>query len=243
MRKTLLSAIAVSAILSGYAAAADLPVKAPVYKAAPVFTWTGWYGGVNAGYGFDPNYYFENPPGTIDQVFNLNPQGGFGGIQIGYNRQMSPVWLIGIEADFQIAGIKDRFNFLYPGGGASYAVLAIDYFSTIRGRIGYVQDRNLYYFTAGGAVAKFQANVYADFDAGDGLINGDKWLGGYVVGIGYERAFDNNWTLKFEYLYLDFAHLNITGVNTNGGGLVALTGDPYLHVVRLGLNLRFATTP
>lgn len=155
---------------------------------------------------------------------------------------MSPVWLIGIEADFQIAGIRDRFNFIYPGGGASYAVLAIDYFSTVRGRIGYVQDRNLYYFTAGGAIAKFQANVFADFDTGDGLISGNRWLGGYVIGVGYERAFNNNWTLKVEYLYLDFAHLDIRGINTNGGQ-VALTGDPFLHVVRLGLNLRFATMP
>jgi len=240
MRKILLSLVAATALCSGSATAADIPTKAPIYKAAPVFTWTGFYGGVNAGYGWDPTYWLENPPGTLDEILNLRPQGAFGGVQIGYNWQFSRNWLFGIETDFQISDIQDRYNFVYPGGGASYATLAIDYFGTVRARFGYVMDRNLFYFTAGGAYAKFQANMFADFDVGDGLINGHKWLGGYVVGFGYERAFTNNWTLKFEYLFIDFSHLDIRGINT-GGGQVALTGDPYLHVVRLGLNLRFAS--
>ncbi len=220
--------------------AADIPVKGPVFKAAPGYNWTGWYGGINAGYGWDPTYWFENPPGTPDILLPLHPQGAFGGLQFGYNWQFRPHWLFGIEADFQISDINDRYNFTYPGGGASYAILAIDYFGTVRGRIGYVMDRNLFFFTAGGAFGKFQANVFADFDVNDGLINGDKWLAGYVVGVGYERAMSGNWRIKIEYLFIDFAHLDIRGINT-GGGQVALTGDPYLHILRLGLNMRFST--
>jgi outer membrane immunogenic protein len=240
MKKAIFSAVAVAVLFSSPAIAADIPVKGPVYKALPYYNWTGWYGGIHGGYAWDPNYFFENPPGTVDEIFPLNLQGAFGGLQIGYNWHFRPNWLVGIEADFQIADIKDRYNFNYPGGGASFAVLAIDYFSTIRGRLGYVMDRNLFYFTGGAAFAKFQANVFADFDTDDGLINGHKWLAGYVVGLGYERAFMNNWTLKVEYLYVDFAHLDIRGINT-GGGQVALTGDPYMHIVRLGLNMRFAS--
>lgn len=241
MKKTIASALFVAALSSAPALAADIPAKGPFYKAPPaVFNWTGWYGGINAGYAWDPNYVFENPPGTVDLILPLNLQGGFGGLQIGYNRQLSLVWLIGIEADFQFADIKDRFNFTYPGGGASFAALAIKHFGTIRGRFAYVMDRSLIYFTAGGAFAQFQANVFADFDVDDGIINGKQWLAGYVVGAGFERAFASNWSLKFEYLFIDFSHLDIRGIHT-GGGQVALTGDPYMHLVRLGLNMRFST--
>lgn len=240
MKKLVFSLLAAATICGTPVAAADLPAKGPVYKAAPYYNWTGWYGGVNAGYGFDPTYWLENPPGTPDILLPLHPQGAFGGLQIGYNWQFTRAWLFGIEADFQFADIKDRFNFIYPGGGASFAALSIDYFTTVRGRLGYVVDRNLFFFTAGGAFARFQGNIFADFDANDGILNGHKWLGGYVVGVGYERAFANVWTLKIEYLFLDFSHLDIRGINT-GGGQIAMTGDPYLHVVRLGLNMRFAT--
>ena len=241
MKKAIFSAVAAAVLLSSPAIAADIPVKGPVYKAAAGYNWTGWYGGVNAGYGFDPTYWLEVPAGTLDEILNLHPQGFFGGVQVGYNWQFRPNWLFGIEADFQISDINDTYNFTYPGGGASFATLAIDYFGTVRARLGYVMDRNLFYFTAGGAYAKFQANVFADFDANDGLINGDKWLAGYVVGLGYERAMSGNWRFKIEYLYLDFAHLDIRGFETGLGTPIALTGDPYLHIVRLGLNMRFST--
>lgn len=241
MRKVIVSLAAAVALWSAPAIAADIPAKGPVYKAIPYYNWTGWYGGINAGYGWDPNYWLERPAGTPDIMLDLNPHGFFGGVQAGYNWHYRPNWLFGVEADFQISDINDRYNFIYPGGGASFATLAIDYFATLRGRFGYVMDRNLFYFTAGAAIAKFRANMFADFDANDGIINGSKWLGGYVVGVGYERVFGNNWSLKFEYLFIDFSHLNIRGFETGVGTPIAITGDPYLHVARLGLNWRFAS--
>jgi outer membrane immunogenic protein len=242
MKKIIITAFAASALLSSPAIAADIPAKGPVYKAAPGYNWTGWYGGINVGYGIDPNYWLERPVGTPDVPLDLEPKGFFGGLQIGYNWQYRPNWVFGIEGDFQFSDIKDTYFFNYPGGGASFAHLAIKQFATLRGRIGYTMDRNLYYFTAGGAIANFKANLFADFDANDGFINGNsKWIGGYVVGFGWERALNNRWTWKVEYLFIDFSHLDIRGFETGAGTPIALTGDPYLHIVRLALNLRFAT--
>lgn len=244
MKKFIVSAVTASALFCAPAVAADIPAKGPFYKAPPaVFNWTGFYGGVNAGYAWDPNYALERPAGTFDIPLFLEPRGGFGGLQLGYNWQLSRIWLIGIEADFQFADISDTYNFIYPGGGASFATLSIRHFATLRGRFAYVMDRNLFYFTAGAAIANFHADVFADFDANDGFINGNKWIAGYVVGAGFERAFGNNWSFKFEYLFLDFANLDIRGFETGIGQPIAITGDPYIHLVRFGLNLRFATGP
>ncbi len=53
MKKLLLSSVALLGFTAG-AMAADLPRRAapPIYAPIPVFTWTGFYVGVNAGYGW-----------------------------------------------------------------------------------------------------------------------------------------------------------------------------------------------
>ena len=47
--KKLATAIAVIALIATPAFAADMAVKAPPPPPAPVYSWTGWYAGVNAG--------------------------------------------------------------------------------------------------------------------------------------------------------------------------------------------------
>jgi len=50
-----LSLAVVLVFVVGGAQAADMPVKAPVFKAvAPAFTWSGFYIGVNGGYSYGP---------------------------------------------------------------------------------------------------------------------------------------------------------------------------------------------
>jgi outer membrane immunogenic protein len=81
-----------------------------------------------------------------------------GGGQIGYNWQFSPIWVVGLEADFQGAVEKDSIslppsNFTdvplffangAPIGSTVTGTTALDYtakiewFGTVRGRIGYV---------------------------------------------------------------------------------------------------------
>jgi outer membrane immunogenic protein len=128
LRRTLLASAGAIA-LTGAALAADLPSRAPppVYlPPPPVFTWTGLYIGINAGYTWsssnavdtDGTPIFANPAfplgsssiaaalaevGTTD--LSVNPAGFIGGGQIGYNFQFSNSWVVGIEADIQgIAG-------------------------------------------------------------------------------------------------------------------------------------------
>jgi outer membrane immunogenic protein len=107
MKKLFLSAIGPAVLLiGGLAQAADLPVKAPVYKAAPVvpYSWTGFYVGGNIGYGLARNQTTLNDPLQlvvpffIPERFNLQPGGVIGGVQAGYNWQAGK-WVFGLEID------------------------------------------------------------------------------------------------------------------------------------------------
>jgi outer membrane immunogenic protein len=102
-----------------FASAADMPVKAPVYKAQPAaaYNWTGWYAGGNLGYAWGGATV--NGISTIDPLAlfvgydalggfrypSLHPSGAVGGFQAGYNWQTSQ-WVLGLVADFQWTGMK-----------------------------------------------------------------------------------------------------------------------------------------
>jgi outer membrane immunogenic protein len=182
MKKILLSSVALLGLASG-AMAADLPSRrapAPIIAAVPVFTWTGFYVGVNAGYGWNANDSI-----TVGGVrFDLDDEGGFvGGAQAGYNYQIGS-FVVGLEGDIQYAdfGGDDRFDF-DRDGIADDDFNNSDWFGTVRARAGVAFDRALIYATGGFA--------FAD-DAT-----------GWTVGGGLEYAFTNNLSAKVEGLYVN----------------------------------------
>ena len=183
MKKILLASVALFGF-AGAASAADLPVRsappAPIVAAVPVFTWTGFYVGVNAGYGWNTNDSI-----TVGGLrFDLDDDGGFvGGAQAGYNYQIGS-FVVGLEGDIQYAdfGGDDRFDFDGDGildGDFNNS----DWFGTVRARAGVAFDRALIYATGGFA--------FAD-DAT-----------GWTVGGGLEYAFTNNLSAKIEGLYVN----------------------------------------
>ena len=183
MKKILLASVALFGF-AGAASAADLPVRAappaPIIAAVPIFTWTGFYVGVNAGYGWNANDSI-----TVGGVrFDLDDEGGFvGGAQAGYNYQIGS-FVVGLEGDIQYAdfGGDDRFDF--DGDGIlDDDFNRSDWFGTVRARAGVAFDRALIYATGGFA--------FAD-DAT-----------GWTVGGGLEYAFTNNLSAKIEGLYVN----------------------------------------
>jgi outer membrane immunogenic protein len=200
------------------------------YKDGPVYavnTWTGFYAGVNGGYAWEAN---------DDRYTDFKREGGFGGGQIGYNfgsmNIFGPQFVFGIEADFQGADINDRFGFTLGGLDGSYKS-QIDWFGTVRGRIGYAMDRTLIYATGGFAYA----NVEDTLRIGDGRAKNDETLTGWVVGGGIEHKFTPNWSIKAEYQYINLDNDGVTlGSNRYGDG------DLEFHTARVGLNYHFGST-
>ncbi|MGH6857792.1 MAG: outer membrane protein [Methylocella sp.] len=156
MLRRILLASAGAMALAGTAVAADLPSRAPppvFLPPPPVFTWTGLYVGINAGYtwGASNNVTVSTAPGFISPgdiaagggpfgvaaavgangVLGTGGNSGFiGGGQIGYNFQFYNSWLIGIEADIQgIAGTRSSGSLgtstpIIPGSAVTTALSA-----------------------------------------------------------------------------------------------------------------------
>jgi outer membrane immunogenic protein len=286
--KRLLLASTVLAGLTAVASAADLPRRAapPVFVPVPVFTWTGFYAGFNAGYGFDASSNNQAtvigvngastlvlPGSTAVVAFgNGRSNDGFvGGGQIGYNYQFTPGSgvVIGVEADAQYVDFgRDRNRFSSTGPLAAQQVFnpagvsGLDYFGTVRGRLGYAFDRTLVYGTGGFA---YGSGGGRDF----GLTNSsrDDFQTGWAAGGGVEYALPTDSflnffkssavTLKIEGLYVNldqgnrnngaFAVNNVGNVvTTTSPGVVLVSGgrqvrDTEFAVVRAGLNYKFGS--
>ena len=115
IRKVLLSTV--FAATAGAAVAADLPsTKGPApFVAPPVFTWTGFYVGLNAGGQFGTSNARLVVPAIVNGVANninatattiavgagngsIDPTGFTGGLTVGYNWQMNSL-VFGVEGD------------------------------------------------------------------------------------------------------------------------------------------------
>ncbi|MEZ0171061.1 outer membrane protein [Microvirga sp. TS319] len=218
MKKILLSSVALLGLTAG-AMAADLPSRrapAPIVAAVPVFTWTGFYVGVNAGVGFnngDDDLVFGGDTILADSD---NDASFVGGAQVGYNYQMGS-FVVGVEGDLQWADFgSTTYDFTGLGGGLITRDSG-DWFGTVRGRVGVAFDRALIYATGGWAFADNR--------------------NGWTVGGGIEYAITNNLSAKLEGLYVK---LNSDDFTVPGVGTVS-TGDTDFGVVRAGLNYRFGT--
>ncbi|GLK70900.1 porin family protein [Ancylobacter dichloromethanicus] len=214
MKKIICSGVAAVALLAAAPAfAADIaqpyPTKAPPMVVEPVFTWTGFYLGANAGYAWG-----SGESGA--EIIGLDPSGFLGGGQIGVNYQFDNNVVLGAEADFQGSDIKDSY--------AGYES-KMDYFGTVRARLGYAFGNVLPYVTGGLAWGHTELK-----DNYLGL-SSDKTAVGWTVGGGVEYAFTNNWTVKAEYLYMDLGEDYYDSIGYKSG----LTAN----VVRAGVNYKF----
>lgn len=154
---------------AGMAFAADLPTYTPppasqVYNPAPAFSWTGPYLGLTGGYGWGSS------------------SGLKGGGYAGYNFQINPNWVVGVEGDLMASGQRTNH-----------------WDSSVRGRLGYAYDRYLFYGTGGVAFGDIRNN------------GSSKTRTGWTLGAGVEAALTNNMTARVEYRYTDLGSTTVGG--------------------------------
>jgi outer membrane immunogenic protein len=215
----------------------------------PVPLWTGLYLGVNGGYAWRQKDDQFSYPINLDDPGNegfagIGAEGGFGGGQIGYSVQgaLGTPWLVtGIEADFQGGDIK--------GSGidalSENLQTRLDWFGTVRGRLGYAASNTLFYFTGGYAYGRLKQHAENTDYTPTAVYESTVTAGGYVLGGGIEYKFNPSWSLKAEYQYMNFGKNDpalVPGEYSPGTPPASAGADSYhlsddaFHTVRVGLN-------
>ncbi|WJR81066.1 outer membrane beta-barrel protein [Bradyrhizobium sp. NP1] len=272
MKRLGLKVAAALLMFAGAASAADLPArtytKAPP-PIAPVTNWTGFYVGIDGGYGWTNNTgngTFFTPagipfgPGTAAPPGNVaKAQGGLAGGTAGYNWQTGAiVW--GIETDIQWSDIKGSGSVIdpccsptFPGPNGVYSASQnLTWFGTTRGRVGWLATPNLLLFATGGAFYGHENVSSTIFFPASGFMypaSNSTTRVGWTVGGGFEYLFASSWSAKVEGLYYDMGNINSSftcpaGVATCTVGFTQ-TGTFALHgaIVRAGLNWHFNPGP
>jgi high affinity Mn2+ porin len=238
--------------LTGSAAAADLPVKAPP-PAATAYDWTGVYVGGHIGYAAGSSRWSAEPglTGSLDLFNGFDAFKGTGsyfeGFQAGYNYMAPSRLLLGVEADVSFPntiGGASIFSSVSTGT-ASYAE-QVEFSGTLRGRVGYAPNLGtthwLFYATGGFAFSydQFTRTQIAGTPAGGSAMPGQvenlfvvPRVGG-VAGAGVELALPSNWTARLEYLFTDYGNRSVTFP----AGAQRVTSDLALSELRFGLNYR-----
>jgi outer membrane immunogenic protein len=249
MQQLLLAGAAVAALLAGPAMAADLPVRAPIYKApvATYYNWSGCYVGGNVGglwvhkdWTAAPNDFFP-----LDSAFGSHDANGWlGGIQGGCNYQVGG-WVFGIQGDYDWANAEgnspDALNSAFFGVGYTDAS-KVKSLSSVTGRVGYAWDRFLGYVKGGGA---WERDNYTMYPAAGGFpwAWGSETRSGWTVGVGGEYAFINNLTAFIEYDYYSFGTQSVTFLTPGGFAFDYVNIKETKSVVKVGVNWKFGPVP
>ena len=216
--------------LDSPAIAADvrLPVKVPHIQS--VFDWTGFYIGAHAGFGRGASSAVFADPAITASSGSFG--GVIGGVQAGYNVQLSSGIVLGAEADITFP------NYLASNSIAallatprSDVVEQLDYAGTLRGRIGYASGHWLAYATGGLAWA---GERFVNTPA---IGSEEKELNvrlGWAAGAGVEYAFAPHWSLRLEYLYSRFEQADIRFPSAT-----QISSSLDLQSIRVGLNRKF----
>lgn len=212
MQRVLLAA-GMLAFASSSGFTADLPAKArpmaPI--AAPIYNWSGFYIGGNAGGGWGRADYLNTANTTLfgdvagPPPFSHNTSGFIGGGQIGFNWQVTN-WVFGLEAMYDYSDIRGSVN---PLRGGAPPLGMDDVFETrIRSlflgtaRLGYAWNNWLLYAKGGYAGGDVRVSVVDTVGANQGAGSDTKWRHGWTVGGGLEYGITPNWTVAAEYNYV-----------------------------------------
>jgi outer membrane immunogenic protein len=257
-KRILIALVALATLAGTPALSADLPLKAP--PPPPVASWTGWYAGLNGGYGwgnstgdntcFTPTGVLGGPGCWAPSNGIVRPQGGLFGGQLGYNWQSSS-FVFGLETDIQASGIGNNMGTqsniccipaFTSAVGTVTATADLQWFGTARARAGFlVTPKTLLYVTGGliyGNEATTSVLTYplVAYNSSGGFLRAGATAGG-----GLEYAFGPSWSAKIEGLWYDMGSGNIAVVSP----LTNYTYQTHFKfdgaIVRGGLNWKFAS--
>ncbi len=238
--------------------------KAPLFTKAPPLppppTWTGFYIGGDAGAAWlsEPATWNPLPSAAGFGVFpitaNDRKTAFIGGAHVGYDDQIMPDWVIGLEGDWSWTKADGAFTGAWIGNGGGGPVAPgsqtsmsanVDWIASARARVGYLITPTLMAYATGGAAwAKLDYGGVSTNNGNGYLVtfNSSSTQAGYVAGGGVEWMVTDNWSVRAEYLYYQFAKgPNVDATLPSAGGFPSnfVWGKPEVSVAQAGLSYKF----
>lgn len=230
-------------------------VTEPPYNDTP--SWGGGYIGVNAGwvrgnFKHPVREYFRGKTDNItydnrDSV-DFTSNSFVGGVQIGYNWSLTNNIVAGFETDFQKTNLRGNGDYVDEDMLSAYLKIntSVDWFGTVRGRIGYTPvDNILFYVTGGFAYGEVKTHLDKGTHSFYQYVHQEDFYysdvtKGWTAGAGAEYAINSHWNLKVEYLYVDLGKKSLYAKEYSEGdpGLF-VDREVSLQTVRVGLNYKF----
>ena len=229
-----MAACAGMALVAGPATAGGLqpyqPSYAPIAPIADVPAWTGWQVGALLGYGYNDTSFsiggtelLEDDTDLTNGDFSYGADGIVGGVITGWNWQYDS-FVFGVEGDFVGSNLTASQTF-----DDNVVDASVDWMAGIRGRAGFLVMPDLLLF---GTVGYGWAGIDLPVSGPDGG-PGSETFSGWQFGGGGEYRFDQNWSMRLDYLYTDLDAQTVTYSDTD------VTYDPDIHQVRAGLVFKF----
>lgn len=248
------AAFAPAALAGGLYEPAGSLKDAPIY--VPPHIWSGFYVGIHGGYadgewdgkiGYSDAYKY---PDGFDRKGKTNEADGWlGGLQVGYNVQRGSV-VFGLEADVSWVDFEgDITLWPYPenkGSPAWEVRQELEWFGTVRGRLGFTVTPNLLLYATGGvAYGETEADLKVVYEGG--LVNAtgkaDHDHVGWAAGLGGEWAIKPNIVLGAEWLHVDLGEEDYLLKGKTKGGAPHLTdsfpSELEFDVIRARLSYKF----
>jgi outer membrane immunogenic protein len=207
MKKYLLGTAALLAVAAATPAlSADLGMryKAPPQVMEPVWTWTGFYAGINGGWGWGDSRW-QLQPGVLNEGTHAVDGGTVGG-QIGYNWQFG-AFVVGLEAQGNWADFRgSNVSLVFP---LVTNRTNVDAFGLFTGKVGYAWNNFMVYAKGGAAVQSIDYNRFTTIGGVSlGTASETRWGGS--AGVGAEWAFTPNWSAGVEYNHMFMGSRDIT---------------------------------
>jgi outer membrane immunogenic protein len=179
-------------------------------------------------------------------VNSTNPSGWVGGGQAGYNWQNGSL-VYGLEADIAALGLRSTMNTTLIGNipipAFATTTSNIDWYGTVRGRLGWATGPVMIYGTGGLAYGRTGLNsTLVDPFFGIALnTQSSSVKTGWVLGAGLDYLVRPNLILNFSYQYIDLGRTNLYGIVAPNQILSQnLYGRDQFQVATIGLSWLFA---
>lgn len=225
-------AIAVFALVSAFVAPA---------RAETPFSWTGMYIGANAGYAWGSVDQFQTSGGMPVGPFSYDADGYSGALVAGVNFQINNAIVVGVEAEggYMDAAGSGRIPSSTPG---HYQALELDggMYGMASARVGAVFGRFMLFGKAG--FVHWAADAHQTTTKPGFVTHGISGFSGVAYGGGLEYAIDSRWSIKAEWVRMDFGARagDQTSVTDPPIGFIYTNRTEVLvDTVKLGVNFRF----